>query len=326
MSAVSARSVIAVAAVLAAAGAAYLLLGYGRPAGLPAGIATGNGRLEATEVDVAAKMPGRLLAVAVREGDEVAAGQVVAELDAEDLKAQLRAAEAQVVQARKGVEESRSAARKSRSDVDLAHKTLRRSEELVGRGFISRDKLDRDQIGMERAMAGMAQAASRVAEADASVAAMKAKVDSLQATLSDTTLKAPIDGRVLYRLAEPGEVVAAGGKVLTLLHMTDVYLSIYLPTEEAGKIAIGSPARIVLDALPKEAIPARVAFVAPRSQFTPKEVETRNEREKLMFRVKLRVESDWLAAHESLAKPGMPAVGYVLTEPGVAWPESLAVK
>jgi len=325
MSATSTRWVLAAAGVLAVAGAAYLMLGYGRQAALPPGIATGNGRLEATEVDVAAKVAGRLLNVAVQEGDEVTAGQVLAELDAEDLKAQLRAAEAQVVQAQKGVDESRSAARKSRNDVVLADKTLHRSEELVGRGFISRDKLDRDQIGMESAMAGMAQATSHVAEADAGVVANRAKVDSLHATLRDMTLKAPIDGRVLYRLAQPGEVVAAGGKVLTLLYMTDVYLSIYLPTEEAGKLAVGSPARIVLDAL-KEPIPARVAFVAPRSQFTPKEVETRNEREKLMFRVKLRAESDWLAAHANLAKPGMPGVGYVLTDPGTAWPESLAVR
>ena len=98
-------------------------------------------------------------------------------------------------------------------------------------------------------MAGMAQAQSKVAEADAAVAGARARVESLQATLSDTTLKAPIAGRVLYRLAEPGEVLAAGGKALTLVDLSDMFMTIYLPTEKAGPVAIGSEARIVLDGL-----------------------------------------------------------------------------
>lgn len=310
--------------LLAAAAVAVSIHFYLQPrAGLPAGIVDGNGRLEATEVDVASKLAGRLSELLPREGDLVAAGAVVGRLDADDLQAQLRAAQAQVEQARQALAQSQAGVRKSRSDVSLAGKTLQRSEELVGRGFISRNKLDSDRTGMEGARAGMAQAQGKVGEAEAAVLAAQARVEALQATLADSELKAPVSGRVLYRLAEPGEVLAAGGKALTLVDLDDMFMSIYLSTETAGRVALGAEARIVLDALPGQPIPASVTFVAPKAQFTPREVETQSEREKLMFRVKLRADPAWLAAHRDLAKGGMPGVGYVRLDAAVAWPAEL---
>ena len=308
---------------LTVAGAVYFY--HHRAADLPPGFASGNGRLEATEVDVATRLAGRLAEIGPREGDRVDAGAVVARLDADELRAQWQAAEAQVRQAQRAVDESRAGVRKSQADAALAGKTLKRSEELVGRGFISRNKLDTDQTGMEGAMAGMAQARSRVAEADAAVTAAQARAASLKATLDDTALKAPIAGRVLYRLAEPGEVLAAGGKVLTLVDLSDMFMTLYLPTGQAGQVAIGSEARIVLDGLPGQPIPARVGFVAAKAQFTPREVETRTERDKLMFRIKVVADPEWLAAHRDLAKGGMPGVAVVRIDPNAAWPASLQV-
>ena len=314
-------AVAGLAVTVAAGGAIYLY--QHRPVGLPEGIAAGNGRLEATEVDVATKIAGRLAELGPREGDWVSAGAVLGRLEAEDVSAQLRAAQAQATQARKAADESRAGVRKSQADLQLADKTLQRSQELVGKGFISRSKLDSDQTGMDGAMAGMAQARSRVAEAEAATAAAQARADSLAVTVGDSYLKSPIAGRVLYRLAEPGEVLAAGGKALTLLNMDDMFMTIYLPTAQAGKLAVQSEARIVLDALPGEVIPARVSFVADKAQFTPREVETRNEREKLMFRVKVKADPGWLAAHRDLAKGGMPGVAYVRLDPAVSWPAHL---
>lgn len=296
-----------------------------RPEGLPSGFVAGNGRLEATEIDIATKLAGRLSEVLPREGDMVEAGSVVARLDVDDLRAQLRAAEAQVEQARRAVDETQAGVRKSASDVTLAGKSLQRSEDLVGRGFITRDKLDRDQTGVEGARAGMAQAQSRVGEAEAAVAAAEARVESLKVALNDTALKAPISGRVLYRLAEPGEVLAAGGKALTIVDLSDMYMTIYLPTDLAGQVELNAEARIVLDALPEQVIPAAVSFVAPKAQFTPREVETQNEREKLMFRVKLRADPAWLMAHRDLAKGGMPGVATVRFDAAAAWPAKLQV-
>lgn len=296
-----------------------------RPEALPAGFVAGNGRLEATEIDIATKVAGRLSEVLPREGDMVEAGSVVARLDVDDLRAQLQAAEAQVVQARRTVDETLAGVRKSASDVALAGKNLKRSEDLVGRGFITRDKLDRDQTGVEGARAGMAQAQSRVGEAEAAVTAAEARVESLKVALRDSALKAPINGRVLYRLAEPGEVLASGGKALTVVDLSDMYMTIYLPTDLAGQVTLNAEARIVLDALPAQVIPATVSFVAPKAQFTPREVETRNEREKLMFRVKVRADPAWLMAHRDLAKGGMPGVATVRFDAAVAWPATLQV-
>ncbi len=310
--------------------AATLLLGGAlayrlRPPPLPPGLAQGNGRLEAIEVDVATKVAGRLAEVNAREGDSVPINAVLARLDAEDLAAQLQAAEAQTRQAREAIREARSGVGSAASQKRLAQATLNRTQQLVLKGYITGDKLDRDQSGLQTAEAALAAAQTRVAEAEAAVEASKARAEALRVTLRDTALKAPIAGRVLYRLAEPGEVLAAGGKVLTLLDMNDVYLTLYLPAAEAGKVALGDEARIVLDALAAP-IPARVSFVAPKAQFTPKEVETRNEREKLMFRVKLRVEPEWLARNADLAKPGMPGQGYVRTAPDAAWPAELQAR
>ena len=310
-------------ALLGAAAIFYFM--QHRNAGLPSGFSSGNGRLEATEVDVATKIAGRLSDPLPREGDMPEAGAVLARLEADDLRAQLRAAEAAVTQARKAVDEARAGERKSRSDVALAGKTLKRSQSLVDKGFISRNKLDTDQSGMEGALAGMDQAQSRVAEAEAAAAAAVAKVESLQATLNDTSLKAPISGRVLYRLAEPGEVLAAGGKALTLLDLSDMYMTIYLPTDKAGQVALNSEARIVLDAMPGQPIPATVVFVAAKAQFTPREVETRTEREKLMFRLKVKPDPAWLAAHRDLVKGGLPGVAIVRLDADAAWPANLQI-
>jgi len=293
---------------------------------LPQGLAFGNGRLEATEVDVAIKFGGRLASLTPHEGDKVTQGQTVATLDAEDIAAQLRGAQAQVRQAQEAAHAAQAGVRKAESDVSLARITLQRPQELVQKGFISGDKLDRDRNTQQGAAAGLSAARTQVAEAEAATQAAIARGESLSATVNDTTLKAPITGRVLYRLAEPGEVLAAGSKLLTLLDMTDVSMTIFLPAAEAGKVAIGSPARILLDALPDQVLSATVSFVAPRAQFTPKEVETRSEREKLMFRVKVKVDAAWLAQHEQITKGGMPGMAYVQTDAQAKWPENLQLR
>lgn len=322
----SAKQMLVLGVVLLAAVGSGVAFWRLRTPELPPGIAFGNGRLEAIEVDVATKVAGRLASLTPHEGDRVEKDQVVATFDVEDIAAQLRAAEAQVQQAREATREAKEGVRKADSDVVLAHKTMQRSQELVRRGYITGDKLDRDRSAQQGAESGSAAARVRVAEAEAGVEAAIARGQSLRATVNDTSLKAPIGGRVLYRLAEPGEVLAAGGKVLTLLDLSDVFMTVFLSTADVGKVEIGSPARIVLDALPDQVLPATVSFVAPRAQFTPKEVETRSEREKLMFRVKVRVDAAWLAKHQEIAKGGMPGVAYVRTDGGQEWPVKLQVR
>jgi HlyD family secretion protein len=323
---------------------------YHRPQG-PESFASGNGRIEATSVNVATKTSGRLLELLVREGDDVTAGQVIARMDTATLVADLHEAEAQVRRAKdsKTIAQANVAQRQSEksavgalvaqreSELSLTDKDLKRTQQLIDKGFVSPQKLDVDKTRKAGAAASARAAKSQqneaqsainaaiasVSEAQSSIEAAEAKVEKIKADIKDAALTAPIDGRVLYRLAEPGEVLGAGGNVVTLLDITDVYMTIFLPTSQAGRVSIGSDARIVLDVRPDISIPASVTFVSPEAQFTPKSVETRTEREKLMFRIKVKIPQDLLKAYAKRVKTGLPGVAYIRLDSNAAWPEDL---
>lgn len=314
------KIVITTAAIIIIGMIAWYFL---RPSAIPAGFAFGNGRLEATETAVSSKIQGKLIEVRFREGANLKTGEVAALLDGEDVRAQLRAAEANLIRARESAQESRENLNTAISEQKLAVLTFKRTEELIQKNFISAAQLDRDRTTLQTANASLAGAQNRVNEADAAVKAAQANVDAIQVSVNDTVLRVPVDGRVLYRLAEPGEVIAPGGRVLGMLDLSDVYMNVFLNTKDAGSVILGDEAYIILDALPDMQIPARITFVAPRNQFTPKEVETQEERIKFMFRVKLQVDKDWLEKNSDIAKPGMPGIGWVRTQPDAVWPARL---
>ncbi|EGE7982035.1 HlyD family efflux transporter periplasmic adaptor subunit, partial [Escherichia coli] len=148
----------------------------------------------------------------------------------------------------------------------------------------------------------------------------------IAADIDDSELKAPRDGRVQYRVAEPGEVLAAGGRVLNMVDLSDVYMTFFLPTEQAGTLKLGGEARLILDAAPDLRIPATISFVASVAQFTPKTVETRDERLKLMFRVKARIPPELLQQHLEYVKTGLPGVAWVRVNEELPWPDDLVVR
>lgn len=305
---------------------AALVWQYLQEPGLPEGIASGNGRLEATQVDITTKFPGRLAEVNVREGDDVEGGQVLARMDVRELEAELRQAQAQVIQAQKQRAAAAAVIAQRKSEVTLAKKNLARSRELYENKNIAIEQLQRSETAVQTAQAALSAAEAELALAEAAIDAARARVELVHTRIDDSTLKTPLAGRVLYRLAEPGEVLPAGGKVFTILDLTDASMTIFLPTLQAGRLHIGDEARIVLDAISEYTIPATVSFVSPEAQFTPKEVETRTEREKLMFRVKVRIDPALLARHGAIMKTGVPGVAYVRLGADVAWPESLQVR
>ena len=290
------------------------------------GFGSGNGRLEVQEIDVATKFPGRIAEVLVDEGDSVQVGQVVARMDTSSLNAQVREAEAQVQRARQGQITAKALIAQRRSETLLAERDLERARALYVNANMSAKDYDRARSTMDTAKASTTQAEAQLAEADAAIAASLAQKERIQVDLKDSVLTAPRSGRVQFRLAEPGEVLASGGKVLTLIDPTDVYMTVFLPAAEAGKIALGAQARITLDAAPNLVIPAAVSFVADKAQFTPKEVETRTEREKLMFRIKVKIDPELVKGHEAQVKPGLPGVAYVQLDSSVQWPPSLQTK
>ncbi len=290
---------------------------------LPDGFASGNGRTEATEVDITTKYGGRLAEVLVGEGDSVEKNQVLVRFDNKEQEAQFRRAKAEIQRARQERNYAVAVIAQRESELSLARKDLERSKNLYESDSIPLEQLQRDQTAVETAKATLAATRAQLSNAEAAIEAAIANAEHLKVQIDDSALKSPISGSVLYRLAEPGEVVAAGGKVLTVLDPLDVEMTVFLPTQDAARVAVGSEARIILDGLPESPIPASVSFVAPRAQFTPKEVETRTEREKLMFRVKVKIDPDLLKKHTEWAKTGVPGVAYVRLTRDAEWPDRL---
>jgi len=128
---------------------------------------------------------------------------------------------------------------------------------------------------------------------------------------------------VLYRLAESGEVLPAGGKAVTIVNLEDIYMEIFLPSKEAAALKVGAEGRITVDYDSKRAIAGYVSFVSPEAQFTPKQVETRTEREKLMFRVKIQIPQDVAMQYVDRIKTGVRGVGYVKIDDNAVWPARL---
>lgn len=295
-------------------------------ASLPEGIVSANGRVEATEVDVASKLAGRIISISAREGDMAEAGTVLALLDAAEIEAQLRQSQAEAERARQTLVATQAAVETRRSELTLAEKQLQRAVTLASKGYGTHERHDQEQQRLSSAAAALDAAKAQVAEAKSAVAAADASVEHMQTILADTEIKSPIRGRVQYRLVEPGTVLAAGGRIATLLDQSDVSMIVFLPARDAGRLVIGDEARVILDAAPDYIFPVKVVFVSAEAQFTPKTVETAAEREKLMFRVKLQVPQDLLKKFENRIMSGLRGVAYVRTDPSVQWPQQLAVK
>jgi HlyD family secretion protein len=290
---------------------------------LPEGIASGNGRLESKLVDVAAKEPLRVKEMLVKEGDLVTPGQVVVKLDTVTLESQLAEAKASVAAAQEQVAAANSAIVKQKSLVENAKIEVERTRKLVEANAASQRELDTRKTQIETTAAALAEVEAKMQTAKQQVEVALANVATVQSRIDDATLKSPVRGRVLYRLAEVGEVLSAGGKALTLVNLEDIYMEIFLPSEQASRLKIGAEARITVDHTPGYAVAGTVSFVSPEAQFTPKQVETKSERDKLMFRVKIQVPEELVVSYIERIKTGVRGVGYVkLTETAV-WPAKL---
>ena len=315
------RPVIAIIVVLAAITAVGWYLMDRSAAGLPDGFATGNGRLEADQIDIATKTPGRIAEIRVSEGELVQVGDVLAVMDTRELAAQLARAKADAARVVSQVEEVRALILQRRAERALAEEEFGRASRLAERGINSQAVADQQKTRLATAEAALQGALAQLNSAERGVDAANALVAQIDTQIADATLTAPTLGRVLYRLAQPGEVLGGGGKVVTLLDLSQVYMEMFLPASQAMRTGLGAEARIHLDSIPY-AIPAYVSFVSPEAQFTPKQVETASEREKLMFRVKVRLPKELVEAYIEQVKTGLRGVGYIRLAGAedLAWP------
>jgi HlyD family secretion protein len=317
-------------------------------------IASSNGRIEAVEIDIAAKPGGKVKELFVDEGDFVTTGQVVAKIDSEPLEAQLREAEAQLLQANSAIaiaesqinlkiaekETALAVLRQREAEYEVAKKKMMRSTVLAKEGASSQQEADDDIARVKSAEAAVVAAKTQIAAAEAAIAtarsqllgakseyeAAKARVERIQKDLNDYTLYAPRDGRIQYIIAYPGEVVAPGGKVVNMVDLSDVYMVFFLPTKYAGRVALGTEARLILDAAPEYVIPATISYVASVAQFTPKTVETAEERQKLTFRIKAQIDKSLLQKYLPQVKTGLPGMAYVILDKSLGWPPELQTR
>ena len=257
-----------------------------------------NGRIEGTEIDIAPRNGQRIIEMLVREGDYVETGQVVARMDTDVLQADLKEAIAKLLQAESLVavsekellqrQSDKTAAgaqlKKDEAELENAEKTLARSTALAPEGAFSQQEFDNDQARYKAAHAARDASLAKVENADAAIArvreqiigdqaiiaAAEAAMARIQVDINDSTLTCPREGRVQYRVAQIGEVVASGGRIVRMLDLTDIYMTFFLPTDLVGRIPIGDEARIVLDAFPDYVIPAYISFISDVAQFTPK--------------------------------------------------------
>ena len=283
-------------------------------------LAEASGRLEALEIDLAAKYGGRVLSVVPREGDAVEKGAIVARLDRTEVDAIAQRADAELARAHEGLAQTEAVIVQRKSDVALGDAELRRATSLRDREYLSGALFDQKKANHDNAEAALRAAIASQRAASAGVRVAETERDRMKVQIAEYDIVSPRNGRVLYRLAEPGEVAVAGQRLMTLIDLDDISLTIFLPMMEAGRAVVGQDASIVLDAFPNQPMPARVEFISPRAQFTPKTVETKEERTKFVFRLKLRVV-------DSLGlplNPGLPAIARLRLKSALAQPAAMS--
>jgi HlyD family secretion protein len=287
-----------------------------------------SGHIEATEVRLAAKVGGRLLEAPLQEGDVVQSGDLVARFDTVDAehqlartRAELDGAEAQLRLLLSGTraEDLRRASEqlaKAQAEVDAADRDLARLEGLAERG--SATEKARDDARTRREVAAKAAAAARaeldklvagprreeIEAARARRAAAAASVAAIQQQITDATVLAPQDGTITTRVAEPGEVLPPSATLAVLTDVARPWLNVYVDEPSLGQVHLGDEARVRVDGVDRD-FTGTVGFVASEAEFTPKNVQTPEERAKLVYRIKVFLDNP-----DGVFKPGMPADAY----------------
>ena len=317
------KKLIIILLLLVVLAAIYFYSFMNKQSNLPEGFASWNGRIETTQVDISSKLSGRLINIDSQEGDLVEKNQVLARLDIKELNTKLQEAIAYKQQAIENKNYALAIVEEKQSELSLAKKNYDRANSLYKTKSIPLAEFQKNETLLQTAQAVLSASKSQVISAQSTINATIAQIETIKVNIEDSKLYSPVKGRVLYKIAENGEIVANGGKVLVVLDLMNTYMIIFLPTSQAGLVDIGSEARIVLDAIPNIAIPAHVTFVSPLAQFTPKEIETQAEREKLMFRIKVKIDSNVLEKYFDRIKTGLPGVAYIKLDKNVSWPDYL---
>ncbi len=308
---------------------ALALFGCGRGWRTP----DGSGTIEATEIQVSSQVPGQLLALRVDEGTRVAAGDTIAVIDSADHALKLEGARAALAQAQarldlalagardENIEQARSMVRQAQAASDLASTNYERAKQLYDRGSVTEQQLDEANAANERASAALSSAEEGLAMllrgnrkqeikmAQTQVDQVSAQVGLAERAVEHCSVVSPSAGTITTKVSEPGEMVAAGTPIVTLSLLDDVWLSVYLPESRLSEVALGDTAYVTIDG-DSRVFDGVISFISPEAEFTPRDVQTHDERTKLVYRVKIALPNP-----EGIFKPGMPADGYIGRRP-----------
>lgn len=273
-------------------------------------IITGNGRVEAREVAVSAKFGGKIVELKVNEGDYVKKDQLLAVIDSRALEADIEAQKAKSNEILKQISAVDAEIKAANSDITFYTKELNRTKTLIKQNFASQLELDKNNNALDKTKAKLNSLIANKNSLQASYESLLATIKAQEINLSDMKIYSPINGVVLYKLVENGEMISNGSRMFIMYNPDDLYMTIYMPSENAGQVKLGEKATVKLDAYKNKTFPATITFIADNAEFTPKEVETQKERQKLVFRVKLTFDDN----SNREAKPGMPGDGYIEIE------------
>lgn len=293
------------------------------------------GHIEATETNLGFKVPGKISAIHFEEGQVIKAGQVAAELEAEDLRQEVAAAQARMQAAQANldrllagfrpqeVREAQAAMARAKADFDDKEKDFRRMQNLFGRRVVSGSTRDRAEAAYLMAKEALRQSRERydllksgyrqedIDQGRAEWEQAKAGLELAQTRLGYAITRSPVTGVILSRPAEPGQVAAVGSTVLVLGDLDNAYFEGWIPETELAKVTYGQKASITTDTYPGKQYRGWVSYVSSQAEFTPKTVETYKERVNLVYRTKIRVENP-----NYELKPGMPAEAVIYLNSG----------
>ncbi|MGQ9424348.1 HlyD family secretion protein [Gilvimarinus sp. F26214L] len=306
--------------LLALAGGSYLLYESLQSPPLPAQLIYANGRVEATEVRIATEVAGQVVESALVEGQAVAAGELLVRLDPTDMQLQIARTRAQVAALGQEKAQIGNELAVARHHLTTAEAEVSRVRKLREQGSVSPRQMEQADNLFQEAKGQVAALEATLRATDARIDAAERELDLLGNRLQKTTVRAPRDGTIAIKGVERGEFVQPGQSVAILVDLSDARVKAFVAEREIGKIKLGAPARVRVDAYPEHLFEARVARIDQSAQFTPRDIHMPEERVRLVFGVTLGVDNP-----EGILKPGMPADAWILWDPDAGWPDPLFV-
>jgi len=308
------RWLVPLLVIIAVAAVSYGIFRATRHPVVPEGLLYGNGHVEGTEVRVTSEVGGRITSQSLPEGGNVVQGQPVVVLESETTTDLLNAARAELRATRQSREAIDSQIAMWHHHVETAERQLSRIRDLRASNLASEADADQAENTLREAQQQVQSLGSQAGALDEQIAAAEARAQLAESNLEKHVVEAPIDGTVLVRTAETGEVIQPGQPLALIVDLTRLELKVYVPEKDIGKVRLGNPARVSVNAFPDRYFEAHVSRVDDYAQFTPRDIHVPEERTRMVYGVTLALDDA-----SGQLKPGMPADAWIKWDDSASW-------